>query len=338
MPGQNPANLANPPVRTGLAGGDEACSPYLNQFPFVDFPLYSHQVRQVQVLKNTLVLHTTFGRVLIAKKAVSRFLNEFGLRKKDLKENPEKVVNAILNQKWSLIFSCIRSDLDFADYACYRISTALYTPIPHSLLFAFTESVLRDLGFKVLKKKFRKWYRRSGMFFVLREYPVVFKNRQTKLQAGILVTNANTARDAIHVIAFTVLTVCDNTFAIKSYAATAHVGSVSQILQRVRKAIIKVLREAKFTEFMEKLIKAEEEELPKSVIENWIRMWVQRMPQKYLEWFEEVVEENLTIYGMTRLALWQTATYFGTRLQNKNLALARAFQNEARKIIAEVRK
>lgn len=307
---------------------------------FQDLVINNVDVIAVDAKQRSLVITTPDGKILFRKRALSQLLSLLGLSIYDYKKNPDSaiVLEAFQKQERPIVVGVVESTLEGIDWYAFRSVTGEYTPIPHRLLFDFVDGVLKQHNIPYIEKKFYRWYRRSGMLWVLDQQPLDYRRENDYFIAGLLVTNANTAKDAIHVMGAIQIAQCINTISAIDYHTAVHKGEVDKILARVKDAVLNVVdalrqRYPRIKRIIEEL---QEEEIPESVIRVWVEKWLEKVPKKYHRWFKKMTYLNRKEFGNTKLALWQTATYFATRMQKYNLPLARAFQKEALEVL-EVR-
>ena len=288
--------------------------------PWVEFPQLRGEV--VKVTKYVWVKDES-GQVFIVKKK---------LLPKELRR-----IGAVISVQGRI--SAVKSYLPNVDYMVYRITSEKYTPIPHRLVFDFTEQILRRAGLEY-KKQFLTWKKRKGMFFATDRVELSFSSAK----AGILVTNANTGEHAIHVTAFGFIEVCDNGAILSASPSAvtriAHVGTVGEILRRLENAITNMVwrlpvLEGKWAVEVSRLAKMNH---PPSVLDAWAQSWAKKMPEKYRKWWAREYERHLDKYGYTELALYQLLTYAATSLSNRNVKLAEAMEREAIRLLRRARR
>jgi len=289
-------------------------------------------INDIEIGKRALVLHTSEGTILFTKRSLSQLIKGLGITIYEYRTNPELVKQKLFAFKKSMVLGVVSAERANVDWYAYRVSTEQYTPIPHRVLFDYVDGLLRENDIKVIDKVFHKWFRRTGMYWILDQREASFNDY---FNCGILVTNANTAQDAIHVIGIVKITSCDNSIKVVDYYSNIHRGKVEDILGRVGKSVLEVVNtlRQRFPIIAGKIEELQNIRVPKSVIQNWLNTWLNRAPKKYQKWFKKSIERNINMYGYTELAVFQTETFLAKILQNKNMSLAKTLLSSAERRI-----
>lgn len=302
---------------------------------FRDLFLTNDMIYDVIPEKRSLTLSTSEGILLFRKRSLSQLLQLLGVSLYDYRMNPNVVKEALLKYKKSLVLGAVRSYIQGIDWYVFRTTSEQFTPIPHRMLFEFIEQVLRENGVQFERKEFKKWFRRAGMYYIIGSEKSGILN--DVFDTGILVTNANTAKDGIHVMGIVKVISCDNSIRALDYYSIVHKHSAERIFQRVERDVLKAVKtiREKFPQLKARIEELGSIELSESIIRNWLEAWKQKAPKKYHKWFERTLDKYIKRHGRTELAVWQAETYLARRLQNKNISLAYTLQKSAEKRVVK---
>lgn len=211
-----------------------------------------------------------------------------------------------------------------------------FTPIPHRVLFDSVYEYLVNTGVKVLDREFKKWIKRTGMFFVLHHCPLSYARRGDAVRVGVLVTNANTARDSIRIYGFAEIVQCINGLTIHEASGrfVVHRGDVKEVLVKVCSSVREVVEwlSTRYDDVRKRIENLQFVDVSKEDVKIWIKEHVRRLPKKYSDWFLNQLEKNIRIFGYNKLALLQTSSYFATRFSDRSEEICKHMNAESRSI------
>jgi len=205
--------------------------------------------------------------------------------------------------------SIIKSDKTDNLYNVGILSSLDFTAIPHRVLFNFVENTLKELGIKIASKEWRKWFKRTGMFFNIREIPLVYARSGDALRVGILATNANTTEDSIRIFPFSEIALCRNGLAnLNTLNAfyIIHRGDLNEILKKVRESVIKSINALpSVSSYAQKLCKLQDISMKPEDIENRLKEVNKFLPYKSIGYLHRGIQESTQQFGYTALAIVQ---------------------------------
>jgi len=213
-------------------------------------------------------------------------------------------------------------------------ATEIYTPIPHNLLRSSISGALREWGIELKRFEWRDYFKRTGLVFVLGESPLNYRMSDT-LSHGVLVTNANTAKDSIRVFPFAEILKCKNGLIGFQYGrriAIVHKGEKNAILAKVLEAVKEATRLRYGAEIKRGLEELQLQNVSPDELNAWLRVIQPKLPDTHCERLIRNLKESVIQFGGTKLAMVQALTRTGEEVST-NKAVQRFLMERAAEIV-----
>jgi len=191
-----------------------------------------------------------------------------------------------------------------------RIATPEFTPIPHRVLFEFIDGVLNELGINPLETKVQRFLKRISKWYKLYEGEV--HKVGDVAHAWLVVSNANTAHDAVHVYSVVEFVKCSNLALSTEYRSVpvVHRGDIKEILLKVKDAVASLLERLKGLPNLEGLL---EVDLSPAAVENWLKALEKRTSPRISKWIAKRLAEETSRYGNNAYAALQAISFVAAR-------------------------
>jgi len=275
--------------------------------------LYGGRVIEIEMSK---------GQVLrFAKRGLTQFLHAIGYTRRDLKKLTEQdILNAWGKMDASTVLSAYRWD---GVSVVYRVTSNLYTPIPHRVLFQYVSSVLGELGLNT-GYEFTRHNVRASARWRLWSLPLNYARPGDAVGIYLIVSNANTGADSIRVMGYAEILKCRNGLILTDVMARVrvfHTHGLQGVLERVREAILEVVKRLSATreDLKKRIERLQELRLTPEEREEWLRRLYETLPRKYHPYLAEQWLRSKREFGETAEALFQTITYLNTRVRNEEV-------------------
>lgn len=274
-------------------------------------------------------------RLIVIKRGLSQLLNLLGLSKRD---NINTITDRLLSNGDGLVLSYVVDRDKPGVLYVYRVTTVVYTPIPHRVLFQYVSDYLNRRGVRVIEEDVIRYSRRTAMVYYTHRSGLNYSRVGDALASGIYVSNSNTGMDAIHVSAYHNIVKCRNGFVdtvLSKAISVTHRGRVEDILLRVGNAIDRVLPkiQVRNMELANVINDIEGRPVTRGEVEGWLNLIRNRLPKKYRRWFNKVSREYINEFGYSEMARLQIATYFQHRIGRRNMELGLMFNRMAMEIL-----
>lgn len=272
--------------------------------------------------RRAVIIRQGGEKIIVKNHALSQLLKLAGVKVTEWRRNPRGMLDRVragLSGK-DIVISAVR--VNEGTLVAFRVTTTEYTPIPHRVLFDFAESVIKEAGVSIIEKRVIRFFRRTAMKFVIYEQPLNYARPNDALRVSLIVSNANSADDAIHVYTWVDILACKNGLVIHDIASKhiVHVGNASSILRRVGEAIRDLLAQLNVEELRRKIEALQDVALSESTIQNWLKAVTARLPRKYAEWLQRELRRSTSEFGNTAEAVFQAVTAVASRAKNERVA------------------
>jgi hypothetical protein len=293
--------------------------------------LYGGRVVEVEMSKGVTLR--------FAKRGLTQFLHAIGYTRRDLKRLREQdILNAWGRMDASTVMSAYKWD---GISVVYRVTSDLYTPIPHRILFQYISSILEEMGFNPEPEVRRHNVRMSARWH-LWSVPLDYARPGDAVGIYLVVSNANTGNDSIKVYGYAEILKCRNGFVLADAMARVrvfHTHGLQGVLERVKEAVLEVVKKLIETreELRDRIERLQELRLTPEKREEWLRRLYETLPRKYHPYLIEQWARNKREFGETAEAVFQTITALVPRIRNEHareklnkyaqevLAVARAY-------------
>jgi hypothetical protein len=218
------------------------------------------------------------------------------------------------------------------------VSSQDFTPVKHRDLFDEVETEISEYHLPIINKRFIQWTKRKGMFFVMHQKSLDYARQGDAISLGILVTNANTARDSIRIFFFGEFLKCTNGLVLgeaSTRMCIMHKGPESGIYMRVRdavKEVVNIMFQHNYVHCIEDL---GERKISSIDFQAWMVQMTKETPEKYVKALNTIRSDNVSVFGYTNLTQLQIATAMASQLADKSASCSMHFQREATRILQE---
>jgi hypothetical protein len=280
--------------------------------------IYTGASRRRQAIR----IVTSKGYVLsFTKRGLTQLLHALGYTRRDLETLTEQdILKAWERLDASVVFSAYKWN---GVYSVYRVTSDLYTPIPHRVLFQHVTDVLKDAGFNV-EPEVKRHNVRVGARWLLWSIPLNYARPGDAVGIYLVVSNANTGDDSIKVYGFAEIVKCRNGLIlgeVKARVRVFHVHGLQGVLERVREAVLEVIKKLAETkeELKSRIERLQEIQMTPKKREEWLKRLFETLPKKYHPYLMEQWARNRREFGETAEALFQTVTALIPRVRNEEV-------------------
>jgi len=279
---------------------------------FVDFkaPL---NIQGVKVSDDRIYVSTDRGILVFGSGALPLLARRLKTKATELvKWNENKLLDALKGLKNTLISTYTQNGKIFY---VYRVTSDKYVPIPHSTLFKEVQRVLARAGINMLPRVHELGY---GVLarWSLDTYTIRVRDKQRDIGLYLDVFNANDARHAIKVYAYSLVLQCMNGLILPEYFRSVRVRHLSykysaeDVLARVRLYVAEIVVDRK------KIVRSVEHifsvfiDVPiDNKIVEWVDKKLERLPEKWRKMYRAMYSEAVREYGENMYAVLYGLTH-----------------------------
>jgi len=279
---------------------------------FVDFktPL---NIMGVMVSNDRVYVSTDKGVLVFGSVALPLLARRLKTKVAELVEwDADKLLNALRGLKNTLISTYTQNGKIFY---VYRVTSDKYVPIPHSVLFKEVQRVLARAGINMLPRVHELGY---GVLarWSLDTYTIRIGNGQRELGLYLDVFNANDARHAIKVYAYSLVLQCMNGLIVPEYFRSVRVRhlsykySVEDVLAKVRLYVAEIVSNKKrIVRSVEHIFSVFIDVPIDNKIVEWVDKKLERLPEKWRKTYRAMYSEAVREYGENMYAVLYGLTH-----------------------------
>jgi len=279
---------------------------------FIDFktPL---NIQGIKVSSGRIYVSIDRGVLVFGSGALYLLAKRLGTKVNELtKWDENRLLDALRSLRNTLISTYTQNDKVFY---VYRVTSDKYVPIPHSVLFKEVQRVLARANINVLPRVYELGY---GVLarWSLDTYTIRVRGRQRDIGLHLDVFNANDARHAIKVYAYSLVLSCMNGLILPEYFRSIRVRhlsykqSIEDILAKVRIYVAEIVSNKKrIVRSVEHIFNVfTEVPMDKKIVE-WVEQKLSRLPQKWRMTYRAMYSEAVREYGENMYAVLYGLTH-----------------------------